>query len=52
MGRTKGSLNRPKQPEAMALSEDEKLSLIADLLLELVLDELTKQEDCEPCKIP
>lgn len=50
MGRTKGSLNRPKQPETMALSEDEKLSLIADLLLELVMDELTKQTGQTPCK--
>ena len=50
MGRTKGSLNKPKQPETMALSEDEKLSLIADLLLELVMDELTKQTGQTPCK--
>lgn len=34
----------------MALSEDEKLSLIADLMLELVMDELAKQGEDEPCK--
>lgn len=33
----------------MALSEDEKLSLIADLMLELVMDELAKQSEGEPC---
>ncbi len=44
MGRTKGSLNKPKQLEAMALSEDVRLSLIADILLELVIDELAEQE--------
>lgn len=50
MGRTKGSLNKPRQPESMVLSEDEKLSLIADLLLELVIDEFAKQEGRLTCK--
>ena len=49
MGRTKGSLNRPKELETTALSEDEKLSLIANLLLELVMDELTQKEEAS-CK--
>jgi hypothetical protein len=34
----------------LTLSEDERLSLIADLLLELVIDELAKQEGHLTCK--
>jgi hypothetical protein len=41
MGRKKGSKNIEKQPEPVALSDDEKLSLVANLLLELIVDELT-----------
>lgn len=44
MARTKGSLNRPKQTGSETMSENEKLSLIADLLLDLVMDELVQTE--------
>lgn len=49
MGRKKGSKNVPKQPKPIALSDQEKLSLIADLLLELVVDEIAK-ERMQPCQ--
>lgn len=50
MGRTKGSKNILKQPEAIALSDAEKLSLVADLLLELIIDELAIKKRQKPCK--
>ena len=50
MGRHKGSINTPKQSELITLSEEEKLSLVADLLLELVIDEFNKNRKTESCK--
>jgi hypothetical protein len=41
MGRTKGTTNRNKQPIELGMSEEERLNLLADLILEVVTDELT-----------
>lgn len=40
MARTKGALNRPKQqPKELAMSLEQKTQILADILLEVVLDE-------------
>lgn len=51
MGRTKGSKNILKQPKPIALTDTEKLSLIADLLLELVIDEFAQKSRPKQCKM-
>lgn len=48
MSRAKGTVNKLKPSESSLLGEDEKLSLLADLLLDLVMDELVKPKE-EPC---
>ena len=40
MGRTRGSTNKPKQPPEALLSAEEKLQIIADIIVEATLDEL------------
>lgn len=43
MGRTTGSKNKEKKlPDSVLLSDEEKLALIADMLVELTVDELSK----------
>jgi hypothetical protein len=42
MGRTKGASNKPKQPDVSAMPEEERINLLADLLLELVTEEQAK----------
>ncbi|MFT4532071.1 MAG: hypothetical protein ACI9T8_000079 [Candidatus Saccharimonadales bacterium] len=49
MGRTKGSKNLAvKVPDPLLLSDEEKIALIADLLVELTIDELSKLKDKKP----
>lgn len=50
MGRKKGSKNILHQPEAVALSDSEKIDLIANLLLELVIDEFATEQEALSCK--
>lgn len=50
MGRKKGSKNILHHPEAVALSDANKINLIADLLLELVIDELATEQEALSCK--
>lgn len=39
MGRVEGSLNKPKLPIGLDMSEDERLILIANLILEIITEE-------------
>ncbi len=39
MGRTKGAVNKDNQPTELALSEEERLTLLIDLILETVTAE-------------
>jgi hypothetical protein len=50
MGRIKGSKNKLKQPKAVTLSDTEKIDFVADLLLELVIDEFASSQESQPCQ--
>jgi hypothetical protein len=39
MGRTKGATNQEKQPDTIAMPEEQRVNLIADLILEIILEE-------------
>ncbi len=39
MGRTKGAANKEKLPEAVLMPEEQRIALIADLILEIITDE-------------
>jgi hypothetical protein len=39
MGRTKGATNKNKQPAELAMSEEERIELLANILLEIATSE-------------
>lgn len=42
MGRTKGAVNKENQPAELAMSEEERMALLIDLILETVTAEQDK----------
>lgn len=43
MGRSKGTLNIPKQPPEIIMSEAKRVELIANLVLDIISEEQGKQ---------
>jgi hypothetical protein len=43
MGRTKGATNKPKQPAISVMTEEQRVNLLAELLLELITEEQAKR---------
>lgn len=39
MGRTKGTQNKSKQPEVLSMSTEQRVNLLADIILEIVMEE-------------
>ena len=50
MSRMKGSKNAEKEPASFSLSDDKKLQIVADLLLELVAAEFNTRRRKKRCK--
>jgi hypothetical protein len=43
MGRTKGATNQRKPPPALAMSVEQRLNLLANIVLEIVSEEYVRQ---------
>lgn len=39
MGRTKGAQNKTKQPEILTMSVEQRIDLLANIILEIVIEE-------------
>ena len=51
MGRTRGSKNIRVEPETSALNDEERMALVADMLLALVTAEIDIPLEEEPCTV-
>ncbi len=47
MGRTKGAINKKKQLPELESSEQERIDLIAGLILEIIVDEQTQPQQLQ-----